>query len=145
MLNLKNARKPAQIKQMIELKKQGICPFCQKHLSKTHANPVEMNGEYWVVTKNDYPYNGTKIHYLLIHKKHISKISQISPKASIELIRLIKKICRKHSVLGETLVMRSGDTSYTGASIEHLHAHVISGAKQNKKAEILTTTIGWKR
>ncbi len=61
---------------------------------------------------------------MLIHKTHISDISEISPEAWTELHTIIgtEKITR--DITGGTFIMRFGETKYTGASVTHLHAHL---------------------
>lgn len=145
MLNFNNARTPEQLKKMLELKKNGVCLFCEKNKNITHGHPVELSGKHWSLVKNDFPYEGTKVHYLLIHKKHIKSVSEMSPKASEEMIILIQKISKKYSLPGLSFFMRSGDTNYTGSSIDHLHAHIISGSKFSKKSKPIMTTLSWKK
>ncbi|MCX6712833.1 MAG: hypothetical protein NTY66_01345, partial [Candidatus Vogelbacteria bacterium] len=63
---LAHARGEHQRKNMKQALKDGVCLFCPEHLAKYHTSPVERKGKFWTITKNDYPYAGTKIHYLFI-------------------------------------------------------------------------------
>ena len=40
--------------------------------------------------------------------------------------------------------MRFGDVEYTGATISHLHAHIIVGGPENSKREDLKVKVGFK-
>lgn len=145
MLNLKNVRTPEQKLKMLELKKKNICLFCEKLAGKNHGYPVEYRGKFWSVVKNDFPYEGTKVHYLLLSNKHIDSLSEITPEAGKDLIFILKKISKKHSLPGGSFFLRFGDINYTGSSLGHLHAHVISGSKQSKKTRPITTVLGWNK
>lgn len=142
--NIKNARVPEQLKKMQDLQKRRICPFCRKHFEKNHKEPILREKRWWLVTKNDYPYDGTKIHLLFIYKKHIDSADKISKTGMVELLEHIKWAKKKFKMLGAGFVMRYGDHDYTGATITHLHAHLISGHRQKKNSEAIRPTVGFK-
>lgn len=142
-LNLSSARVKHQKKQMEEIAKRGICPFCREYFEEYHAAPILRERKYWLVTKNDYPYEGTEVHLLLVHKKHIEKVSQISKDGFIELLNHLSWIEKKFKIKGASFVLRSGDSEYTGASIAHLHAHLVLGSKQKKSSVPIKVKIGF--
>ncbi len=45
-----------QLAYMEQLEADGICIFCAEFVESHHREPIEWRGEYWYVTKNDYPY-----------------------------------------------------------------------------------------
>jgi diadenosine tetraphosphate (Ap4A) HIT family hydrolase len=141
LLNLKNARVKHQLEQMKEIQRENVCPFCIKYFEKYHKAPILLETKYWLLTKNDYPYKGSKHHLLLVHKKHIEHIDQISVNAFKDLAYVIKFLKKKNKIIGGTFLMRFGDNRYTGATITHLHAHIISGGKENKKP--IKTKVGF--
>ncbi|MBI3630831.1 MAG: HIT domain-containing protein [Candidatus Sungbacteria bacterium] len=110
----------------------GVCPFCPAYLKRYHKKPIIKTGRYWILTDNMYPYKGAAHHLLLIHKKHIEHFSEITPGAWQELQRLVNFAVKRRAVKGAAFVMRFGDTSYTGASVSHLHANIIGGAGKNR-------------
>lgn len=142
-MNLSNAREEAQRKQMEDLSRQGICPFCPDHLEKTHREPIERRGAWWSITKNDYPYEGTTTHYLLIYIPHITRLDEISPEAMLEFNDHLAWLSK--NIPGGSVVMRWGDTSMTGGSISHLHAHFIVGGPEKEGGEKIKTTVGNKK
>ncbi len=144
-MNISNARVPAQRKQMVEIQKEGVCPFCPKYFKKYHDAPIIKETDKWLITKNDYPYEGSKLHLLLVHKKHIENVSELSPKAAQELIHLTKWAEKEFKMKGGILLMRFGKPEYTGATITHLHAHVVVGEKEGKGREKLKTSIGFQK
>lgn len=141
LMNLGNARVPAQRAQMEEIARRGICPFCPEHLLAIHAAPIEWQGEWWSVTKNDYPYEGTETHYLLILRPHMTRVDELPPEAMTEFGAHIARLSKE--VPGGAVLMRWGDISMTGASIAHLHAHFIVGGPSKEGAEKLKTNIGF--
>lgn len=122
-----------------------FCPFCEEHLSKHHSNPLIYKSAHWLVTKNAWPYDGAAFHFLFIARTHIEAIGNISPAAWTDLHALYKKLAKRHRIDGATLMMRSGNTKRTGASVNHLHAHLVVGAKRTEKALPIKAIVGFKR
>ena len=60
----------------------------------------------------------------------------MSSKASKELLDLFNEIVLENKIKGGSLFLRFGDTDYTGGTVEHLHAHLISGGKKKKQKSI---------
>lgn len=133
LFNFRYARLPAQKAKMKELTAMGACVFCPKYLKPYHDNPIEKTGKYWVVTKNDYPYKGSSYHYLIIHRRHIEHIQEISRPAFAELADHLKWLSKKYKLPAGGFAIRFGDSDYTGASISHLHAQLLVGVKVNNK------------
>lgn len=144
-MTFKNARNEEQLKNMLEAKKLGVCPFCPKYFEKFHTAPIIKQTKNWILSNNDYPYGGAKKHVLLVHKKHIENISQISKEASVELFSMASWFIKKEKISGGSFFIRFGDMQFTGATIAHLHAHIVVGEKQNKKTEKLKVPLGFKK
>jgi diadenosine tetraphosphate (Ap4A) HIT family hydrolase len=125
-----------------QIQKDGVCPFCPEQLEKYHKNPILKSGTFWVVTDNMYPYKGAQYHVLFIHKEHISNISELSSEALLELHKLINEHLKEKNIPGGTFMMRFGDTRYTGASVTHLHAHLISPDGTQKDREPILARVG---
>lgn len=141
---LNAARTEEQKRKMAEIIKERICPFCPKYLKEYHDNPIEKIGKYWSITKNDYPYEGSKYHYLFIYNKHVEHIEKITEPAFVEILEHIKWLTKKYKLPAGGFVMRFGEPEYTGASVTHLHAHLIFGKKQAKNSKSLDVPIGYK-
>lgn len=132
-------------KALHKIHKNDECPFCGKNLFKQHREPIIFEGAHWLVTNNNWPYAGTKHHFLLIHKKHVEKAEDVTPKAWAELQTLYKKLCKKYKLAGATFFMRSGDTRLTGATVAHLHAQVVVGVRKTAGAEPIQPVAGFKK
>ncbi len=123
----------------------GLCPFCEEHLSTYHTQPILHRSKYWIITKNAWPYEGTKFHFLFIAVPHIESTEYIPPLMWTDLHKLYRTLIEKYSIRGASLLIRSGDTKLTGASVNHLHGHIISGSKRNKNSKRIETLVGFKK
>jgi len=79
-----------------------------------------------------YPYHPVKHHLLFIHKKHIVDVRKLSNVAWKELFALISLETNKRKIAGGTFAIRFGDTHFTGASVVHLHAHLVQSNPEHK-------------
>jgi ATP adenylyltransferase len=125
-----------------QIKNDGVCPFCPENFMKYHKNPIIHDGNYWVLTSNMYPYEGAKHHALLVHKKHITTLAEVSDNAWLELKHVFDWYVREHNIPGGSFVMRFGDTRYTGASVQHLHANLVSSDGENPERKPILARIG---
>lgn len=143
-VNLQNAFRPNSVYKNVisKIKQYGVCPFCPNYLRQYHKNPIIKNAKFWMLTDNMYPYKGAKHHLLLIYKKHIETITDISAQAWSELLKLTQAETKKRRIGGGTFYLRFGDTTYTGASVTHLHANLISSDTRKKNRQPIFTRVG---
>jgi diadenosine tetraphosphate (Ap4A) HIT family hydrolase len=120
-LDLDNARYDDQRAVMQKINAAGESPFLPENLAKYHPHPIIKQGQYWYITKNNWPYPHTRHHYLIIAKKYWTKLEQISPEAMGEVITLAQWLTKKFSIPGGALALRFGDTNYSGGTVDHLH------------------------
>ncbi len=132
-------------KELETIVKDGVCPFCGTNLKKYHRNPILKTTHFWMLTENDHPYDGTKQHLVFILKKHAEHISELSPKEFADLSALVYWAVRKYRLRGGSLFIRFGDTDYTGSSVAHLHAQMVSGYSRTEGGEKLAVKLGYKR
>lgn len=125
-----------------DIQKDGVCPFCPDQLKKYHKNPIIEETSHWLVTNNMYPYKNTKHHVLLIHKEHIQSIQELSAEAWQELQQILLNTNNRLKIPGGTMFMRFGDTRFTGASVAHLHAQLVSSDPDNPEYAPVLTRIG---
>ena len=143
--NAEIVRRDEYVNVLKKITEEGMCPFCEEHLMKHHPNPIIFKGNHWLVTKNGWPYEGTRYHFLLILRKHVESTEKISASAWLELQKHLKKLQKKYSFVGGTFFIRSGDVEYTGATVRHLHANIIVGKKRNKATEAIRAVVGFKK
>lgn len=130
-VNLKNARKGEYKGVIEEIAKTGKCPFCKENF-KYHKKPIYKTKGGWFLTNNSWPYRNTNQHLVIIGKKHKENFKELASRDWSEVNYLVNFAIKKWRIKGGALAMRFGDTNYTGASVTHLHFHIIS-PKINKK------------
>ena len=141
-VNVSNSR-PGTYEEVIrQIEKDKVCPFCPDQLKKYHKNPILAETPRWIVTTNMYPYKGAKTHALFIHKEHIVGLQELSADAWKEFHELIAQFISERKIPGGTALMRFGDTKYTGASVNHLHAHLISSDPDQKDYAPVLARVG---
>lgn len=129
--NLDAARVPEQAEQMRRLQETKICAFCPEHLETEHREPIELRSDHWSVAKNDYPYERTKLHLLIIAKNHARKLSDLTIEERHDLADLLVEVEKHWQLTSYAIGMRCGDMHYNGGSVDHLHAHVVVGDTDN--------------
>ncbi len=125
-VDIENSRPGTHYENVIsKIRKDGVCPFCPEQLANYHTNPILRETRHWKATDNMYPYKAARHHVLFIYNKHITHVSEMEDEAWAELFGLYKEEIARRNIEGGTLLFRFGDTRYTGASVGHLHAHLI--------------------
>nr|AIA16268.1 HIT domain protein [uncultured bacterium]AIA16316.1 HIT domain protein [uncultured bacterium] len=125
--NHSQARVPAQLKRMQDLDKRAVCAFCRENVETETTSVIEFETEHWIVKANDYPYERTKLHLLLIAKSHARTVTDLSPEAQADFLPLVARVERHYKLPSYAVAMRSGDFTYNGGTVDHLHAHIIVG------------------
>ena len=111
-------------KVLTEIKGAKVCPFCPKTF-KWHTNPILKTVGNWLITESFQPYKNTAHHFLIIGKRHKEQLTELSPRDWTEISGLQKWAIKKFGLKGGGLAMRFGDTAHTGATVSHLHMHLI--------------------
>ncbi len=133
-INMDNARHDEQRKVMQASASAGVCPFDAEHLPTYHKTPILREGEHWVITANQWPYEHTRVHLLAIARKHVESIDELPAGAGEELFEHVRWAIAEYKIDFGGLAMRFGDVRHNGASVNHLHAHIIVPDK-NKPAD----------
>ncbi|MFH1089435.1 MAG: hypothetical protein V1716_03360 [Candidatus Uhrbacteria bacterium] len=144
-VNLKHARTEAQVKVMTQIQKDGVCPFCLEHFLKYHPKPIIDQNDFWLVTENMSPYEGSVHHFLFVCKRHFTMPDKMTGEERIALFDLVGLMIEKNKILGGSILIRFGDTRFTGASVDHFHAHLVVGDTNDEDRESLKTKIGYKK
>lgn len=113
------ARNPAYLRLLEEAERRGECPFCPP--SET---VLDCFGG-WVAVASRFPCEGTSVHLLLIPERHITKLDELTAVDIETVFTLARRAVAGRLIPGGALFLRFGDTSYTGATIHHLHFHLI--------------------
>lgn len=120
-----NARVDEQKNVMAEILTAGHCPFCEENLRKYHQLPIIKEGDFWVITPNQWPYEHTQYHWLAIHRSHVETLQELTPEAGAELVVLLGEMERDYNLVGGGVGLRFGDSDYNAGTVSHLHAQLI--------------------
>ncbi len=133
-VNIENGKRSLEyLKVLQKIDKEGICPFCEENFLIHHPKEILFKTKYWIVTTNGWPYKATKKHFLVVYKpKHICHIEEMPQEAFEDKLNIIKKLTNEYKIQGGTLMMRFGTSDHTGASVEHLHFHIIQPDKNHE-------------
>lgn len=127
-VDTKNARTAEQATELQRIAKGNFCPFCSAdYLEHEHGKPILKQGKHWLATENRWPYKGSKHHLLFIHRTHFVSIQDLGPHDWDELRTMVNELVQELKIPGATLMMRFGDSRYTGGTVTHLHAQLVSG------------------
>jgi ATP adenylyltransferase len=122
-----NYRHAEQLAEMQRLEAAGICLFCPESLRDHAKHEVLFETRHWSVTPNAYPYNGTKLHLLVIPRRHVNDMLDLDDEAGADFWAVLRLIRDRYNLDYYGLGVRNGNCSYTGATIRHVHAHVLVG------------------
>jgi len=119
------------------------CPFCPNNF-KYHKKPIlkKLNG--WLATENSWPYENTKHHFIFIPEAHKETFSDLTVEDFKTLRELIGWVIEKYKIEGGGVTMRFGDQKFTGATVHHLHLHLIVPEINGRllNAKVVTFPIG---
>lgn len=136
-VSVKNARE-GEYKEIIkQIATTGKCPFCKENF-KYHKKPIYQRKNSWFLTNNSWPYANAKNHLMILGDKHKENFEELTAKDFESVAYLTNWAIKKWNIRGGGLAMRFGDPKYTGASVSHIHFHIISP----KKTKAVNFTIG---
>jgi ATP adenylyltransferase len=124
---MSNHRTADQLVEMQRLEAAGICLFCPGALREHSRQRVEWETRYWSVTPNEFPYKGTRIHLLVVPHKHVNDMLDLDDESLVDFWNALRLIRKELDLDHYGLGVRNGDCSFTGATIAHVHAHVLVG------------------
>jgi diadenosine tetraphosphate (Ap4A) HIT family hydrolase len=122
-----NVRGPDQLAEMQRLEDAGICLFCPDGLQGHTRNEIVHQTAHWTVTPNAFPYPGTRLHLLLVPHQHAGDLLDLDPDARADFWTALAWVRDNYGLSYYGLGVRNGDCRYTGATVTHMHAHVLVG------------------
>jgi len=147
-VNVGNSRvvpRPGYEAELKRIQKHDRCPFCESNLKDYHPKPVLFKTKSWIATQNAYPYEGAQHHYLLICRVHVERAEDLTSGMWSDLGKVYERLVAEKKLSGASLFMRSGDPNRTGASVNHLHAQIIVGARRTKESSPIHALVGFKK
>jgi ATP adenylyltransferase len=124
---MENHRTAQQLAEMQRLEADGVCLFCPEGL-RTHARQqILWETKHWAVTPNKFPYRGTGLHLLLVPHAHAGDMLDLDPDIRQDFWTALAMVRERYRLSHYGLGIRNGDCRFTGATITHVHAHVLVG------------------
>lgn len=117
------AKSETYAKDLAEIQAANICPFCPDGF-KWHPNPVLARDGDWFVTASGQKYDNAERHLLIIGDVHKEELWELTDADMCSILELAKVVTDDQAP-GGALAFRFGDTNYTGATVKHLHVHII--------------------
>ncbi len=124
-VDLSKARVAEQLEVMQAIEESGECPFCPENLERLSKVEVLRKGALWILGRNHWPYKNTTDHLLAIATYHAESIADLRPGAFDELQDHAVWAERELEIKSGGLCMRFGDITQNGATVNHVHAHII--------------------
>jgi len=147
-VDLDHTRGDSQAEVYREIAEEGFCPFCWENFQKKHQKPIVLQTDWWIVTENQWPYEGANLHLLFVYKEHVTHPSEVSPVAWEEFYGdVLSFVEKEYDIPGGGIYIRFGDTKYTGASVVHFHVNLVVGGPKISnpdKNDWLMVALGYK-
>ncbi len=124
-VNLEHARGDEQAEIMRRAEELDQCTFCPDFVEQDPNREIVHEGEHWFVTPNAFPYENTRLHLLVVPKRHVEHLGELTSEEGTELVGLLQWACDYYELDYGAVGMRFGDMEATGASLSHLHVHLI--------------------
>lgn len=136
-VNLNNARKGGYRAVIKQIALTGKCPFCKENFAY-HKKPILKQKDDWFLTEASWPYKNARCHLMILGEKHKESLSELKKEDLWAISYLAQWAIKKYKIKGGALAARFGDTDFTGASVAHLHFHLISPERNQKTKKIKT-------
>jgi dihydrofolate reductase len=124
MVDTTYAKSGRYLEVLEEILAHGVCPFCPEHFD-WHPNPILKEDNGWLITRSMQPYEHTAEHFMLIRQAHAERLEELTDEDWVTVGRLCRWAVSEFDLSGGGLTFRWGDPVYTGATVRHLHAHLI--------------------
>ena len=131
VVNKQNARKGEYRRIIEKIYGIGKCPFCPNNFIY-HKEPILRRRGSWFLTKNSWPYKHTRYHLVIIGKKHKENLLDLTSKDFQDVLALAKWAIKEYNIQGGAFAMRFGNANLTGASVAHIHFHILSPKRDQK-------------
>jgi ATP adenylyltransferase len=120
-----NARTPEQLAEMQSLEARGVCLFCPDGLRQHERQQVLARTRHWSVTPNEFPYRGTTLHLLLVPDEHAADLLDLQSDVRQDFWTALAWVRDRYRLSHYGLGVRNGDCRFTGATIRHVHVHLL--------------------
>ncbi len=126
---------PELLKKYKEVTVKGECPFCEENIKK-EGFQVVMKTNNWQVVRNPFPYKGSRIHFLIIPKRHVISLAALFPKEWNQMSEIINILFQRFPSLVKGFGLAIRDGKIGGVTLYHLHFHLIAPKVKPGKGQI---------
>ncbi|PIR97737.1 MAG: hypothetical protein COT89_03105 [Candidatus Colwellbacteria bacterium CG10_big_fil_rev_8_21_14_0_10_42_22] len=106
-----------------EAEKRGVCIFCLKELERSGRKFRRLDSA--IMFENEFPSKGAKIHLLIVSERHVTSPADLHLHEWMDILRMFIQVTEEMGVDGGALVVRFGDSDISGATVHHLHFHLV--------------------
>lgn len=110
---------------LVRIAERKECPFCIENLRKEHPDGPLRTGRHWYLIRNQFAYKESQQHFVLISLVHTENLSDLTPDAFREALEFFQWVQAEFGIPAGGIAMRFGEPKKTGATVNHLHFHVI--------------------
>lgn len=121
-----NSRSPEQTRRMEALEAAGTCLFCPGTVD-ADTDRVVLRDPDWIVRYNDFPYAGTRLHLLVVPRRHVTDLLDLPDDELAGFWRVGRTLRDRFDLDFYGLGARCGDCRFTGGTIAHVHVHLVVG------------------
>lgn len=133
---MENFRSAEQLAEMQRLEAAGVCLFCPDGFQQQPAQRILWRTKRWTVTPNEFPYKGTALHLLVVPHEHVTDMLDLTAASQEDFWLTLKMIREQFNLKYYGLGVRNGDCRFTGATISHVHAHVLVAVDDESVGEV---------
>jgi len=107
-----------------EIVETGECPFCEGNIGNGHQ--FVGRTKHWNIVINPYPYPNSVVHLLVIPKRHLESLEELSLKEWGEMAEVITVAIQRYPVLSQGYGLAIRVREIGGVTLYHLHMHLIA-------------------
>lgn len=123
----------------------GVCPFCLEYREEYTQGTRLHDGPHWWLFQNNWPYKNTRRHIMAVLREHGIYMEDVPSGSGDELFAQLAKIEKEDGYTLAAIEARYGFVILTGASVAHLHLHLlIPDVKDKPDTYIESYTFGKK-
>ena len=133
-VNINNVRSEEMKKKWQRIIDDNVDPFDPQHVEKYIDGKILMRFTYWYVFKNDHPYPGIDHQFVIVSNEFKTSFTEITKDEMFEFYLTAEILTKEYGIIGGALIMRFGDTTFSGGSVMHLHGQLLVPEEGKKVA-----------
>lgn len=125
-VDIANCRSTKQQETYLKIYRENYDPFAERSSIEALGNEIFDESDHWITIKNKhYKHTDRKHHLVVILKRFIKTPDDLTEEEILDAFKVIRELNKTLQISGGAILMRYGDTRLSGASVKHLHFHVV--------------------